>query len=209
MPELYYYVTMTLPSRDAIEQLHRKYATTDDVFEIIYTHCLIVEEIALWVAETKGLRVDKNLLSIGALLHDIGVYRFYDKQGTETPDNYLRHGIYGYEILKTEGFDEVICRFGSHHTGVGITKAEIIANKLPLPHEDFMAETDEELLVMYADKFHSKDIPPCFNTVNWYADHVAKFGDEKRRAFVAMVNRYSAPDLGALSQKYGHIVRGA
>lgn len=198
---------MMMPTLNEIEQLHRKYAPTDETFDLIYTHCLIVRDIALWAVDSLQLNADREMVEVGALLHDIGVYKLYDKSGKEISENYLRHGISGYEILKSEGYDEVICRFASHHTGVGITRAEIVANKLPLPEEDFLADSTEELLVMYADKFHSKDIPPCFNTVEWYAKHVARFGVDKSNAFLELVERFGKPDLRKLSEKYGHIIR--
>jgi hypothetical protein len=46
-----------------------------------------------------------------------------------------------------------------------------------LPEQDFTAESLEERLVMYADKFHSK--PPRFNSFAQYVAHAAKFGQEK------------------------------
>ena len=48
----------------------------------------------------------------------------------------------------------------SHHTGVGLTAEQILHRKLPLPAVDLLAETVEEELVMYADAFHTKSVPP-------------------------------------------------
>lgn len=67
----------------------------------------------------------------------------------------------GEAILKSEGFPEKLWRFASHHTGVGLTR-DVINQKLPLPEADYLVETDEELLVMYADKFHSKQLVKTF-----------------------------------------------
>lgn len=48
------------------------------------------------------------------------------------------------------------------HTGVGLTKEDVLVQGLPLPPADYVAITPEERLVMYADKFHSKTTPPTF-----------------------------------------------
>ena len=108
---------------------------------------------------------------------------------TSTARNYIRHGILGYELLQEEGLPEAICRFASHHTGVGLTRDDVIAQRLPLPPADYLAETGEERLVMYADKFHSKKTPPVLLTAPAYAASVRRFGAEKVAAFQAMRDR--------------------
>jgi uncharacterized protein len=142
------------------------------------------------------------------LLHDIGVYSLLDEDGKERPDvHYITHGIRGESILKGEGFPEVIWRFASHRTGVGPTRQDITSQNLPLPLQDYVADTKEEALVMYADKFHSKTTPPCFNTYAYYREAVAKFGQEKAKKFVQMAQEFRVPDLAPLIAAYGHEVR--
>jgi uncharacterized protein len=119
------------------------------------THCRIVCDISLQLIENSNLKVDRELVQTGALLHDIGVYPLFESDGSLRKDaNYITHGMEGERILKEESMPEVIWRFASHHTGVGLTKEDIVNQKLPLPASDYLAETDEELLIMYADKFH-------------------------------------------------------
>lgn len=62
--------------------------------------------------------------------------------------HYITHGTEGERILKEEGLPENLWRFAAHHTGVGLSKQDIINQHLPLPAADYFAETDEELLVM-------------------------------------------------------------
>lgn len=145
-----------LPTFSEIEALHKKYAPTEEAFTVVFTHCQIVADIADSLYRSSLPGVQKDVVRAGCLLHDIGVYQLY-KDGTFDSANYIRHGILGHQILASEGFDNRLCRFCSHHTGVGLTKESIIARGLPLPHEDFLADTPEEELVMYADKFHSKN----------------------------------------------------
>lgn len=201
---------MLLPTVEEIEALHRKYAPMSEVFELVWTHCQIVGDIALQLAQTSGSNVDLELVKIGCLLHDIGVYPLFDGNGFEAnPREYITHGIRGEEILKNEGFSEALYRFASHHTGAGLTKAQIIEQDLPLPHQDFLAETPEEKLVMYADKFHSKTEPPCFNSYDYYASHVTRFGDEASASFAALTAGFGKPDLTPLIAVYGHDLRAA
>jgi uncharacterized protein len=103
--------------------------------------------------------------------------------------------LLGHEILAEEGFPEAICRFCSCHTGVGLTRGDIEEQNLPLPVADYVAESPEERLVMYADKFHSKSDPPRLLTADDYAGVVRHFGEGKVTAFRAMVETYGEPDL--------------
>ena len=166
---------MQLPTIDEIEELHKKNASTDEMFAWVYTHCQAVWSVAQQLIEQNDLKVDPELVKVGCLVHDIGVYTlFNDVDNLRPGEKYLTHGIRGEELLRTAGFDEAIQRFASHHTGVGITKEAIEKHHLPLPAENYTAETPEERLVMYADKFHSKDNPLCFNSYDWYRAKVAR-----------------------------------
>jgi uncharacterized protein len=197
-----------LPTFQQIEALHHKYASSDAGFDLVFTHCKIVSEIAAQCIATKEVTVDADLVRVGCLLHDIGVYTLLDKDGKERPDiHYITHGVRGEAILKDEGFPELIWRFASHHTGTGLTKQDIIQGNLPLPLKDYEAETKEEELIMYADKFHSKEIPPCFNTYEYYKEAIAKFGPQKVEKFEQMAQEFGVPDLAPLIAKYGHEVR--
>lgn len=94
----------------------------------------------------------------------------------------------------------------SHHTGVGVTRAQILARKLPLPPEDYLADSTEEALVMYADKFNSKSDPPHFNSAETYRAHVGAFGADNAAAFDRLIERFGTPDLVELSNKYGQAI---
>jgi uncharacterized protein len=61
---------------------------------------------------------------------------------------------------------------------------------------------------MYSDKFHSKTVPPCFNTYQHYKKIAAKFGQDKVEKFDLMAQEFGIPDLAPLIAKYGHDVRG-
>jgi len=197
-----------LMTHDTIVALHKKYSTSDEIYNLVFTHCCIVRDIAIQLINTNSLNVDLKLVEVGALLHDIGVYPLFDASGKLREGvQYITHGIEGERILKKENLPEYIWRFAAHHTGVGLSKQDVIDQKLPLPITDYLAVTDEELLIMYADKFHSKTTPPYFNSYEWYRKDVAKFGEDKVAKFDAMATMFGKPNLQPLSRTYSLAIR--
>jgi uncharacterized protein len=194
---------MRIPAEQEIRALHEKHAPTAAALNSVFTHCLIVCGIAEQLHARARADLDIDLIRAGSLLHDVGVYRLYDDDGQLDHANYVRHGLLGYELLREEGLPEEICRFASHHTGVGLTKDDVLRQRLPLPPADYLAETGEEALVMYADKFHSKTSPPTFLTADAYAGSVRRFGEDKVTAFKALRARFGEPDLAPFVSTYG------
>jgi uncharacterized protein len=186
---------MEIPTDSEILALHREYAPSREAFELVHEHCRLVCSIAeQFFAD---LDVDTDLVRAGALLHDLGVYRLESTA-------YVRHGVLGHELLASLGFPVEICRFASCHTGVGITRDDVVCQSLPIPVDDYLPRTPEEELVMYADKFHSKRRPPVFLTGDTYAAEVRRFGADKVLRFAALRDRYGNPSLAALSQGTGY-----
>ncbi|GAA2854167.1 hypothetical protein Acy02nite_49530 [Actinoplanes cyaneus] len=195
---------MWIPSDAEIRQLHERVAPTPEALDLVWTHCAIVCRIAEQLLARLDLDVNADLVRAGCLLHDIGVYRLYGSDGTPDFSAYIRHGLLGHELLRAEGFPEHLGRFCSCHTGVGVTRSDIVEQGLPLPPGDYVAETGEERLVMYADKFHSKKTPPVFVSAATYTSSVARFGPDKAARFAEMVAEYGEPDLLSLAEEYGH-----
>ncbi|MFF6829508.1 HD domain-containing protein [Streptomyces longwoodensis] len=144
---------------------------------MVFTHCEIVCGIAEQLVAQTDLPLDADLVHVGALVHDIGVYRLYDQDGRLDHRNYIRHGVLGHEIRE---------------------------QKLAIPEADYPAETIEEQLVMYADKFHSRTTPPTFLTADSYAAHVEKLGADKGHAFDLLRARFGEPDQTSARARYGH-----
>jgi uncharacterized protein len=201
---------MQIPDDEEIFALHVRHAPTPEALAIVYTHSEIVRRIAAALLRGLGTAadsIDAGLVRAGCLLHDVGVYRLYDAAGRLGHESYIRHGVLGHELLAEAGYPEALCRFASHHTGVGITRKDVIGQELPLPPADYLAETPEEALVMYADKFHTKSTPPSFLTADTYQAEVTWFGADKPAAFARLRKWFGEPDLAALSAAYGHGVR--
>lgn len=186
-----------IPTEDEIVDLHRRYAPTEEAFDLVLTHCRIVRDVAGQLLGHHDLDVD--LVRAGALVHDVGVHLLGDAP-------YLRHGVLGEELLRGLGWPERLSRFCAHHTGVGLTRADVIDQGLPLPVADYLAETPEERLVMYADKFHSKTTPPVFVSAATYRESVRRFGPDHADRFDALRATFGDPDLGALSAASGHAI---
>ncbi|MFJ8582591.1 HD domain-containing protein [Micromonospora sp. NPDC093277] len=193
---------MVIPTDEQIRALHERCASTEEAFELVYTHCQIVCAVAEQLLDRHHSAVNVDLVRAGSLLHDIGVYRLYDAAGQLDHGSYVRHGVLGQELLRDLGFPELISRFCSHHTGVGLTREDVLRQRLPVPVGDYMADTVEEQLVMYADKFHSKTSPPTFVTTTSYAAGVRRFGADKVARFAALVEKFGEPDLSRLSHHY-------
>ena len=198
---------MKLPGDKEIRALHEKYAPSREAFELVYTHCEIVCGIAEQLLVRSAPDLNAELARAGSLLHDIGVYLLYDDAGILDHSNYLRHGLLGDELLAAEGLPEVICRFASHHTGVGLSRDDVRNQHLPLPVADYLAESGEEQLVMYADKFHSKTKPPVFVSAASYASSLRRFGEAKREFFESLRERFGEPDLAPFIASYGYALQ--
>lgn len=154
--------------------------------------------------------LDEHLVLIGGLLHDIGTYRVLKKKhdGRNGSDlkfsgkRYIQHGLLGYEYLLDEGVDESIAQFARNHTGVGLTREHVIEQSLPLPPDDYVPANREQETVMVADKFHSKSVPPKFVSVDAYTARAARFGEDNRRHWLELVDRYGRPDVPALAERW-------
>jgi uncharacterized protein len=120
------------------------------------------------------------------MLHDIGIMKC-DAPGIfcHGTEPYIRHGIMGAEMLRLlepSGALEPFARVCQRHTGAGITRQEVLDQRLPMPlpddeSEPYMPETLEEQVVCYADKFFSKTKLHREKTVEEVARSLKKFGE--------------------------------
>lgn len=221
-----------MPSVEEITRLHRRLAPSEAAFHLVHTHCVIVAQLAQDIAQHRteivsqkasaedmaaavGLvsigDIDEELLEVGALLHDIGTYRVFDSSSDgRDPDSILRfdsqryilHGVIGYRILLEEGYGESVAAFARNHTGVGVTRQQVISQHLPLAVDDYVPQSQEQEIVMYADKFNSKSHPPAFISQKLQEKRAARFGEENLLRWHALVARYGLPDIGKLAAEY-------
>lgn len=195
-------------SKDKIEQLHRKYAPNDYVYNLVYGHCQVVAEIALWCASNIAdtTEVDTELLEAAALIHDVGSYAFFGEKGENLNDRlYPQHAILGAKILADEGVDKQIAKLVETHVLLGLSKDEIIKQPWPLPEHGYEPQTIEGELLCYADRFHSKH--PTFNAYDTFLARLKQNLPLQGEKFEAWSKRFGLPDIPAMAKQYGQPIR--
>lgn len=197
----------------ALRELHKEQAraftlneqSAQKSFALIATHCEIVARLAVILAEQSGQTVTNTLIE-GALAHDIGTYSvlahnaFAHNQVLFQRDIYIQHGTRGYELLLANGFGEEIAAFARNHTGVGITKADCVQQKLPIEPADYMPTNAAQEIVALADKFHTKSLPPRFVSEQTARARVEKFGSENIARWDKLVACYGVPPRDVLDE---------
>ena len=105
--------------------------------EGVIAHCRAVRDLALDF--TSDPIVDRDLVEVGALLHDIGRGVTHD----------LHHAQVGGEICRSLGLDEAVASIVERHIGAGLTADE--CSLLGLAPRDCVPRTIEEKIVAHTD----------------------------------------------------------
>jgi len=171
--------------------IDKYYPADDELRRLLLKHSRQVADRCLAITRKhRELPVDMQFLEEAAMLHDIGVFRCHAPSiwchGTEP---YIRHGLIGGEILRSEGFPQH-ARVAERHTGTGLTREAIERQQLPLPPQDYIPETLEEQMICYADKFYSKSHPNRILTVIETAESLEKFGHDGVLKFLEWSRRF-------------------
>ena len=97
---------------------------------------------------------------------------------------------------------EVFARICERHTGSGLSAEDIRDQDLPLPLQDFMPETPEEILICLADKFFSKSGDMAEKSFDSVHRSMAKFGPASLDRFEQMCRLFRVDDsLPLLSEE--------
>ena len=127
----------TLPTSDFAFDLLKKLKVSYNVRR----HSLKVAEKALEIAEKIKLReIDKDLIVIGGILHDIGRCKTHG----------FNHALIGAKILRERGFSERLAKICETHILGGLDKED--AKQIGLPEVDYLPLTLEEKIICLADK---------------------------------------------------------
>jgi len=136
------------------EALLKKHAPNSKTFQIIFQHGKAVQRAALSIAKAikkQGHKINLNLIKTASILHDIGRFKY-----PLTAEGQIKHGAAGGEILRKEGLPKH-AGIAETHIGAGISKQEIIKQKLSLPKKDFLPKTTEEKIIAYVDNITFQD----------------------------------------------------
>jgi uncharacterized protein len=187
--------------------LHKKYATSEMLLELIWTHSNIILEIALAILDRNTFdktEIRRELVMQAALLYEIGIYacggfEWIPHQPPSTRP-YIQHEILGAWILKQEGYAAPIVQTAFSHTGVGLTANDIVHNGLELPERDYVPRTTFQKFMTYASKFHSKT--PTFRTSDQIREELYRHSQEKVDLFNQFEQMFGVPLISDIQEKY-------
>jgi uncharacterized protein len=170
-------VSEKLPSREQALQLLREHQCSTEVI----SHCEAVAKLALETANAlkeRGLKIDSELVEVGALLHDIG------RSKTHT----VHHAVVGAEIAEAAGLSDSVVLIIKRHVGGGITASE--AKKLGWPEDVYVPITLEEKVVSYADKLieNSKRAPIEITVEKLSKERKAEAAERVRKLYDEITN---------------------
>jgi len=175
-----------------LEIIDRYYRDNPELRGLLIRHSEDVARKALDIAQRHPeLDIDRQFVLEAAMLHDIGIFK------TSAPEiycfgrePYLCHGILGADLMRNEGRPRhaLVCE---RHTGAGLTKKEIIAQRLPLPPADFVPVSIEEQLICFADCFFSKTKPEKEKSVEAVRRKMKKYGKRSLKRFEKWCEMFS------------------
>lgn len=122
-----------IPNKSSCIEILKRHGASKELLE----HSLAVEYVAHKICES--IECNYDLVSAGALLHDIG----------RTFDNTITHGIKGSEILEKERISKRVQSVVLRHIGGGITDEE--AQTMNIKERGLIPITIEEKVVCTAD----------------------------------------------------------
>lgn len=171
---------------DPIKIIQKFCQKNTKLYDLLMLHSKLVTKKAIEIAKNvPELKPDLKFIEEAAMLHDIGIIF------TNTPKihcfgehKYIEHGYLGRDLLEEEGLPKhaLVCE---RHTGVGISKQEIINDNLPLPHRDMIPLSIEEKIICFADLFYTKypGKETTEKTIKEIKEERAKFSKENVKIF--------------------------
>ena len=156
-------------------------------YRIYVPHVTLVTAKAIKIAKKLKLKPEQiRFIEEAGMLHDIGIIKVKSiKIGCLGELPYIQHIVEGRKILEAEGLP-LHAKIAENHIGVGgLTKDEIIKNKLLLPQRDMLCETIEEKIISYADLFYSKNPKRIFmeKSIKVVKAKVKGLGDRQQKLF--------------------------
>ncbi len=133
------------------------------------SHSIEVARKALEISSRVKISVNRKLIILGGIYHDLGKSKTYGMQ----------HGEIGAQMAKELNLGDEIIQIILKHIRGGLTEPEAV--ELGLPVRDYTLKTPEEKIVIYADRM-----------VDIYTDGIVPNADKKyaETRFVEILNQY-------------------
>jgi uncharacterized protein len=182
--------------------LQKYYDTSSLAYTILVTHSQSVTQKALAIARSHPeWNANITFIEQACILHDIGVFLTYAPAiGCFGKHHYIEHGYLGADLLREEGYPRhaLVCE---RHTGVGLSKQEIIEKHLPIPHRDMIPLSLEEQIICFSDKFFSKSHIEKEFSLEEIRSSLSKFGDNVVNRFDEWSSMFLGTNVGELISK--------
>lgn len=167
-------------------------------FEILLRHGEIVAKKSLEIADRlRHLSPDLTFIHEAAMLHDVGIFMTRAPSiGCSGEHDYVCHGYLGRKLLEEIGLPRHAL-VAERHTGAGITRKNIMEQRLSLPVREMVPQSLEETIICVADKFHSKTPPPSgtFRTYTKIVKKLDAIDPDHARRFSAWATDLLGPGL--------------
>lgn len=186
--------------------LHAKYAKSERLLDLVWTHCNIVNDIVieLYQRNPESYTFPIEVAMQGALTHDVGVYLcggfewLPGQPAMHMP--YSQHTVVGAWILYQEGYLPEVVQIANYHAGVGLTQEDIQSHQLQIPVDSYVPVSQMQQLVTFAAKYHSKT--PRFKNTEEIRKTLQQFGEDKLATFNQFLTQFGEPDLETHMPKY-------
>ena len=175
-----------MQSIDYFAIIHKYIPPNSPAYAVYLPHAALVTAKALASARRLGLSdAQQRFIEEAAMLHDIGVIRVkpFIKTTNGAPP-YICHAPIGREMLEQEGLPRHAL-VAERHVGVGLSKADIVRQNLPLPHRDMVPKTIEEQIICWADLFFGKTPHRLWqeSSLDEIEVSLARYGEDRVQVF--------------------------
>ena len=172
---------------DYLRIIHKYIPPNSLTYNIYIVHVTLVTAKALTIARRLKLSEEQqSFIEEACMLHDIGIVHVKAKElGCNGEMPYIYHIVEGRKMLEAEGLP-LHARIAENHIGVGgLTREEIIKDKIVLPHRDMLCETIEEKIISYSDLFFSKNPKRYFieKPLKQVQEKVVSYGKRQEKLF--------------------------
>ncbi|PID57235.1 phosphohydrolase [candidate division KSB3 bacterium] len=176
--------------------IHKYIPPDSKLYRVYIPHVTLVTAQALSIAKRLCLSAEQQrFIEEAAMLHDIGIVKVkpYAAGTDESVPPYLCHGPLGRALLESEGLNRHAL-VAERHIGLGLSRDEILQQRLPLPRRNMLAESLEERIICWADLFFSKSPHLLWvqKSVSDVRKLASRYGERQLDVFESWLNEFGA-----------------